>query len=431
MTIKNKKVLVLGEGGREHAIAKQLSLSPQVKDIYVSPGNGGTAMKYINIDLKIINPFDSVIDFIKNHHIDLTVVGPEAYLVDGVVDAIEKAGYKVFGPSQKAAKLEGSKQFAKEIMFENAVPTSDYKVFTSKSSAEEHIYNSLPPYVLKADGLAAGKGVIIVESQKEAIDALKKYFDDKSFGEAGTTLIIESFLKGQEASILAFSDGNSVKCLKPSQDYKRAFDGDKGPNTGGMGAYTPVKILNKKHLQFVEEHILLPIIKGMKKRGIPYRGILYAGLMIEEDEINVVEFNCRFGDPETQCVLPLLQSDLFDIFMSCINGNLNKIDFVMNEQASVTVVMASQGYPGDHQKNKKITGLQAVKEVTVFHAGTVLSKQSKNQTTEDILTQGGRVLAVTALDKNLHLAISKSYQELKKIKFDGAWSRKDIGQKGL
>ena len=431
MTVKNKKVLILGEGGREHAIAKQLSLSPQVKDIYVSPGNGGTAMEYVNVDLKITAPFEAVIDFIKTHHIDLTVVGPEAYLVAGIVDAIEKSGHKVFGPAKKAAKLEGSKQFAKEIMFENAIPTSDYKVFTDKSSAEEHIRNSSAPYVLKADGLAAGKGVIIAESRQEAMEALKKYFDDRAFGEAGTTLVIESFLEGQEVSILAFSDGHSVKCLKPSQDHKRAFDGDKGPNTGGMGVYTPVKILNKKHLQFIEEHILLPVIRGMKRRGVPYRGILYAGLMIKGDEINVVEFNCRFGDPEAQCVLPLLQSDLFDIFISCIEGKLSEMDFVMNEQASVTVVMASQGYPGAYEKNEKITGLQEIKQATVFHAGTALAKQSENQTEKNILTQGGRVLAITALDKNLRAAIDKCYREVEKINFAGAWNRKDIGQKGL
>ncbi len=419
------KVVVLGSGGREHALAYGLNQSPSVEKIFVAPGNGGTDVEFENVDLKIKPPhFKDLINFVKKENVDLVVVGPENYLVDGVVDVLTKAGIPTFGPNKQAALLEGSKQFAKKVMQENNIPTASYQVFFELEKAADYIKTLKPPYVLKADGLAAGKGVIIAMTEDEALKALKNYFIDKTFGEAGQTLIIESFLEGQEVSILAFTDGETVKLLSPSQDHKRAFDGDKGPNTGGMGVYAPVKILSPKHLEYIEDKILLPAIKGLAKRGITYKGILYAGLMVNGEEINVVEFNCRFGDPETQCVLPLLKSDLAKIMLACINGNLKNIDFEVEKKAGCSVVMASGGYPQSYQKGFKITGLDKIKKANVFHSGTLFEKG-------EMITHGGRVLTLTSYGENLPKAIETVYRETQKVDFKDHFYRQDIGKKGL
>lgn len=418
------KALVLGSGGREHAIAYSLSKSSMVEKVFVAPGNGGTAEEFENVDINVTFPFLDIIQFVQREKVDLVAVGPETYLVEGIVDTLTDAGILAFGPNKKAAVLEGSKQFAKSIMVENNISTASYHVFTDLESASNHIKTQQPPYVLKADGLAAGKGVIIAQEEGKALESLKEYFVGKTFGAAGETLVIESFLKGEEVSILAFTDGEAVKILPPSQDHKRLSNAENAPNTGGMGVYTPVKILSQSQLKHIEDKILMPTIRGLAKRGINYRGILYAGLIIDGDAINVLEFNCRFGDPEAQCVLPLLKSDLSKVMLACIKGNLVNVDFELSHDAACTVVMASGGYPYSYQNGFEIKGLDTVKKAKIFHAGTVIENGKT-------MTHGGRVLAITAFADTLPKAINTVYREIKQISFKNCFYRQDIGQKGL
>lgn len=416
-------VLILGSGGREHAIAHAVLKSSRLNKLFFAPGNGGTCALGETLDVDLSAPFIELIDACKKHNIDLVVVGPEAYLIDGVVDALEVHGIKAFGPSKDAARLEGSKAFAKEIMNKAGVKTAAHGVFTNKESASDFLKKQTAPFVLKADGIAAGKGVMLLDSLEEALEALDDYFVKKAFGSSGETLVIESFLKGYETSILAFCDGHQVRMLKPSQDHKRIFDGDRGPNTGGMGVYTPVKDFKPEHLKKVEQDVLLPTLREMKNRGVKYKGVLYAGLMIDGDDIQVVEYNCRFGDPEAQCVLPLLESDILDIMEACVEEKLEQVDFELHDSASVTVVMASGGYPSAYKKDLPIHGLENV-QAQVCHAGTRLEAG-------ELLSAGGRVLAVSAQGDSLKTTIDEVYREVEKIQFQDCYYRKDIGKKGL
>ncbi len=417
-------ILIVGSGGREHALAWKLAQSPLASKVSVTPGNGGTLEKYPPLQVPVKAPYHELIEAIKKEKIELTIVGPEVYLMDGLADVLRKEGLLVFGPSMDGARIEGSKAFAKEIMNLAQVPTAKHQVFTDRSSAENYLKNKKAPYVLKADGLAAGKGVVIAESFEDATLALKDFFDHKKFGAAGTTLVIEDFLKGFEVSILALTDGKKVTLLPASQDHKRAYDGDKGPNTGGMGVYSPVPGLTEAHLKIVHEKVLLPTLKVLRDKKIDYRGTLYAGLMIDGEDVNVVEFNARFGDPETECVLPLVKNDLLEIMLACAKGELGNLDIQTKPESACTVIMASKGYPDTPEAGKTITGLSEVREAEAFHAGTKVQEGK-------IISSGGRVLAVTATAKSLKEAIAKSYQAVRTINFEGEFHRTDIGAKGL
>jgi phosphoribosylamine--glycine ligase len=420
------KVLVIGGGGREHAIVWKLSQSPKADKIYCAPGNAGISeiAECIDIDL---NNFDALIDFVRYNWIDLTIVGPEEPLSKGIVDAFEKEGRRIVGPTKAAAQLESSKVFAKEFMKQHIIPTAEYKVFTSYIHAEDYIRMKGAPIVIKADGLAAGKGVIVALSIDEAIEALELIMKDKIFGKAGDRVIVEEFLHGQEASFMAFTDGKSIIPMVSSQDHKRVFDNDEGPNTGGMGAYSPAPIITKDIEKEVLETIIKPTIKGLKHHGIKYKGILYAGLMINNNKPYVLEFNCRFGDPETQPVLSRLDSDLMEIFLALTDEKLHEINTRWKEDASVCVVLASKGYPGKYEKGKIIYGLDEVKkikDVMVFHAGTAFDNNH-------VVTNGGRVLGVTAIGKDIKQAKEKAYNAIKKIHFEGMHFRKDIADKAI
>lgn len=420
------KVLVIGGGGREHAIVWKLSQSSRVDKIYCAPGNAGISeiAECIDIDLK---DFDALIDFVKYEWIDLTIVGPEEPLSRGIVDAFEKEERRIVGPSKAASQLESSKVFAKAFMVENRIPTAEYKVFTSYLHAEDYIRLKGAPIVIKADGLAAGKGVIVAQTVDEAINALRLIMKERAFGSAGDRVVIEEFLDGQEASFMVFTDGKTVVPMVSSQDHKRVFDNDKGPNTGGMGAYSPAPIVTKELEKVILETIIKPTIKGLKNEGIKYKGILYAGLMIKNNKPYVLEFNCRFGDPETQPVLFRLDSDLMDICLALTDEKLSNVDVRWKDDASVCVVLASKGYPDKYEKGKIIYGLDDVKkmkDVMVFHAGTAFDN-------EHIVTNGGRVLGVTAIGKDIKSAKQKAYEAIQRIHFDGMHYRKDIADRAI
>ena len=423
-------VLVLGQGGREHAIVTFLTQSPKVKKIWFSPGNAGKSKKSERIKLNINYPYREVIDFSKTNHISLVVVGPENYLVDGIVDILEKENIDVFGPCKNAAKLEGSKIYAKEVMKSAKIPTSDSFIAENIESALDYIINQAkPPYVLKADGLAAGKGVFITDTIEKSKLALENFFIKKLFGNSGSKILIESFLPGEELSVLAFTDGKSIKCLPASQDHKRLLEGDKGNNTGGMGVYTPVSIYNKNLEKKIIEKIISPTLKELSKNNITYKGVLYVGLMIYKNNPYVVEFNCRLGDPEAQCVLPLLKTDLLEILLACSKGNLDEINFEYYKKSVCNVVMVSGGYPEKYQNGFPIKGLakiQKEKDIFIFHAGTKLNSSKK-----EIITSGGRVLSVSALSKSIEEARHKAYNAISKISFNHAYYRKDIAYKEL
>ena len=428
------RILVLGSGGREHALVKKIASSDLSKEIYICPGNGGTARveKTQNIHLQITSPYGEgeILRFARDKKIDLVVVGTEEPLVGGISDILTEAGIKVFGPSKKAAWLEGSKHYAKEIMEKAQVKTAPYRVFTAieQAQAKDYICENEKARVLKADGLCAGKGVIVAATQVEALDALSIYFETNRFGKAADKILIEDLVTGEEASVIAFTDGHSLKVLPPSQDHKRLLENDQGPNTGGMGVYAPVNFLTDKHLDFIQEDILKPIIDTLRAEGIVYKGMLYAGLMVGLNDINVLEFNVRFGDPECQCVLPLLENDVLEIMMACVEERLDEIDLKVKDQCACTVVMASRGYPNSYEIGKIISGVESIREVTgqleIFEAGT---KQQGNH----LVTNGGRVLALTSLDNHLAAARELVYENIKKISFAGSYYRKDIGNKAL
>ena len=415
------KILVVGGGGREHAIAWKLSQSPLVKKIYACPGNAGIASLGDCIEISA-EDIKGLADFAEKNLIDLTVVGPEQPLILGIVDEFEKRKLKIFGPKKEAALIEGSKGFAKEFMKRYHIPTASFKIFEQKDEAIDFVRSSEFPLVIKADGLAAGKGAFVVEDLKSAEEAVEKVMVQKIFGEAGNRVVVEDFLIGEEVTILAFTDGRTVLPMVSSQDHKRIYDGDRGPNTGGMGAYAPTLIVNEKIMKKITEEILEPAIFGLNKEGRVFKGVLYAGLMITEMGPKVIEFNCRFGDPETQAVLPLLESDLAEIFLSMVEEELDLQDVKWKEGSAVCVVLASGGYPDKYEKGKEIFGLNRVgnSNVLVFHAGT---KKTGNR----VVTNGGRVLGITAFDQTMEGALGRAYSAVDKIRFGGMQYRHDIG----
>lgn len=420
------KVLVVGGGGREHAIVWKVAQSKKVTKIYCAPGNAGIAALAECVRIEA-DKIAALADFAHNNGIDLTIVGPELPLTLGIVDEFAKRGLRIFGPSKAAAILESSKVFSKELMKKYGIPTAQSRIFNRSEDALEYLDEIGLPVVIKADGLCAGKGVIIAQTRDAARAAVTDMLDKKVFGAAGKEIVIEEFLKGEEASILAFSDGETVRVMPASQDHKRIFDDDKGLNTGGMGAYSPVPLIKETDIPCIEREILLPTIQAMKKEGRRYVGVLYAGLMITQQGIKVLEYNVRFGDPETQVVLPRLANDLVEVIEQVIAGRLDTVKIETTKEAAVCVVAASGGYPGDYKKGLEITGLDAAGKlpgVVVFHAGT---KEENGR----VVTAGGRVLGVTAMRKDLPAAIRQAYEACKLINFEGIHYRNDIGKKGL
>ncbi len=421
-------ILVLGGGGREHAMAWKAAQSPKATHIYCAPGNPGMAgldkATCLAVDAE---DFDAVIALVKEKNIQMVLVGPEAPLAAGIVDALEGTGAMVFGPCKAAARLEASKAFAKEFMARHEIPTAPYQAFTDAGKARAYVEALGAPLVIKADGLAAGKGVTVAMDKETALQAIDDAMVTGVFGDAGSSIIIEGFLDGEEASILAFCDGKTVVPMASSQDHKAALDGDLGPNTGGMGAYSPAPVVTDAMMAAIQRTVLEPCVAGMVADGTPYIGVLYAGLMITKDGPKVVEFNCRFGDPETQVVLPRLTTDLVDVVTACCTGTLDEIALEYTTDVCATVVMASEGYPGNYPKGKAITGItdaEADGSALVFHAGTRLEDDT-------LVTSGGRVLTVTALGASMGETLARAYAGVEKIHFDGAQFRKDIGQKAF
>lgn len=416
-------VLVIGGGGREHALVWKIAQSPYVEHIFCAPGNGGIESLAKCVDIPV-HDLKGLARFARQHAVDLTVVGPELPLTLGIADVFHKQNLPIFGPSGKAARLEGSKAFTKRFMEKYQIPSAKFQIFDDSESAIRYIGQNDPPFVLKADGLAAGKGVLICHSRNEAYQGVDDIMVSRRFGDAGNRLVIEDFMTGEEASILVVTDGENAAVLPPAQDHKAIFEGDKGPNTGGMGAYAPAPVINETQLSAIMERIIEPVIRGMQAENTPYRGVLYAGLMITEDGPKVVEFNCRFGDPEIQAILPLLKTDIVDLMMEVVDGRLKKRPPEIYPDSCICVVMASGGYPGPYQKGNPIFGLDQVEDVLVFHSGT---KREGNR----ILTAGGRVLGVTSTGKTFMEARDRVYRAIGKIAFDGAYYRKDIGHRAM
>ena len=418
------KVLVIGSGGREHALLWKLSQSPSVTDVYVVPGNDGMS------DVASLIPIkgnDDIIDFARLMQVDLTVAGPETVLTEGLADEFEKRGMAFFGPSKAAARIEGSKGFAKALMKKYGIPTAAYETFDDEEKAIAYLKaNDTYPIVIKADGLASGKGVIIAQSEEEAIDTVKDMLEGHTFSGAGSSVVIEEFMEGEEASMLCFCDGTNVVPMISAQDHKRIFDFDKGPNTGGMGAYAPAPVMTKEMCEEVNVRILRPIVAAMKKEGYPFKGCLYAGLMITSEGPKVVEFNCRFGDPETEAVLPLFDGDLARVMLDCVHGTLSDEAVVWKKACAVDVVLASEGYPASHSSGEVISGIEDAKKAgcLVFHAGTV-------KRNGQYVVNGGRVLNVVALADTLAEAKAKAYEGVSRISWRGMQYRHDIADKGL
>jgi phosphoribosylamine--glycine ligase len=423
--VRQLKVLVVGGGGREHALVWKIGQSKRVTKIYCAPGNAGIAREAECIKIGA-EDVEGLLKFALDEQIDLTVVGPEAPLTLGIVDKFRLAGLRIFGASRKAAELEGSKVLAKELMAKYNIPTARYRDFTDSAQAIQYIRENGAPCVVKADGLAAGKGVVVAMTEQEAIDAVRLIMEDKAFGDSGNRLVVEEYLEGEEVSILAFTDGTAVIPMVSSQDHKRIFNNDEGPNTGGMGAYSPAPVYTEDLEPFVYDKILLPTIQGMAAEGRTYEGVLYAGLMITKDGPKVLEYNARFGDPETQAVLARLETDIVDIIDAIIDKKLAGTEIKWHHEAAVCVVMAAGGYPGSYEKGQVITGLEdaAAAGAMVFHAGTA-AKDGQ------ILATGGRVLGVTALGETIPEAIDNVYKAVEEITWDGVQYRKDIGQKAL
>lgn len=426
------KVLVVGGGGREHALAWKIGQSKRVDRVFVAPGNAGTQLEQ-DAPLENVDVSDSdvaaLVDFAKNNAIDFAVIGPEVPLAAGVVDAMSSVGIRAFGPSQQAAELEASKVFCKNLLRHADVAQADFRTFADRDSALSHLNaREDSPLVVKADGLAAGKGVIVCNNRAEAIEAVNRITAQKEFGEAGNQLLIEERLVGQEASVLAITDGQSILTMPAAQDHKPAHDGDRGPNTGGMGAYSPTPLVTDEVMRSVEEKILVPTVHQMKRSRRPFRGVLYAGLMITKQGIKVLEYNVRFGDPECQPLMMRLQSDLLDVLEATVDGKLDEVTPMQwDPRPSVCVVMASEGYPGSYTKGHPIRGLdEAAKldDVKVFHAGTSIWDGQP-------VSHGGRVLGVTALGDTISQAKLQAYTAVKCIRWDGAWCRKDISDKAL
>ena len=420
------KVLVVGGGGREHALCWKISQSPLVEKTYCAPGNAGISRHAECLDIGV-GDFDSLVQFVKEESVDLTVVGPEQPLCEGITDFFEEEGLLIFGPSKVAAELEGSKIFSKDLMKKYGIPTGEYFVFTDIEQAFAKVAETEPPFVVKADGLAAGKGVIICHSREEGEDAVRSMMEHEAFGQAGTKVVIEEFLTGEEASFFAFTDGENILPLEPSQDHKPIFDGDKGPNTGGMGAYTPAPVVTDKLRQKINDEVMVPTVRAMKSEGRTYRGILYAGLMIKDNDLKVLEFNCRFGDPEAQPLLMRMESDLVPILYSIAKGEVKCDPIEWKDGFCVCVVMASRGYPGSYDKGvelKRLGDFTDTSETVVFHAGTAFSG-------DKLVTNGGRVLGVTSLGDTIEESIRSAYKAVDSISEENLVYRTDIGKKAL
>ena len=415
-------ILVIGSGGREHALFWKLSESPQADRIYAIPGNPGMGEM---IDIPVTDNA-AILHFAREKEIGLVVVGPEVPLMNGLVDELEAAGIPAFGPRANAAEIEGSKSFAKDLMKKYGIPTARYEVFTEAESARDYIRREGAPIVVKADGLAAGKAVIVAMTEQEALDAVDAIMEDNSFGDAGACVVIEEFMEGEEASLLAFTDGKVIRPMISAQDHKRAFDGDKGPNTGGMGTYAPAPVMTPAMTERAVEEILKPTIAAMEKEGRTYRGCLYLGLMITDDGPKVVEFNARFGDPETQVVLPLLDGDLAQIMLACTGGTLADVPIHWKDGAAVCVVLAAGGYPGSYEKGHEISGIEDAAKLgaLVFHAGTAAQG-------DRIVTNGGRVLGVVGRGTDIASAVQAAYASVGQISFKDAYYRKDIAHRAL
>lgn len=421
-------VLVVGGGGREHALVWKISQTKSVKKIFCAPGNAGISEIAETIPIRA-DDLSSLLKFALENKMDLTVVGPELPLALGIVDLFESNGLKIFGPSKLSAEIESSKVFAKNFMRKYNIPTANYNTFTSDeiNEAKKFVFSLTPPIVIKADGLAGGKGVTICESYDDAVKTIELYFSQKIFGSAGEKIVIEEFLKGEEASIFAITDGDDFITLPPAQDYKRVFDDDKGKNTGGMGSYAPTPLIDQSMLERIKNEIIKPTIEGLKSENRKYKGCLYCGLMITDEGPKVLEFNCRFGDPETQVVLPLIETDILEMFLSAIEGGIKNLKYSIKDLTAVCVILASAGYPDKYETGKEIKGLDELKklsDIIVFHAGT---KKVNNK----ILTDGGRVLGITAIGKEFETTIKNVYGAVELVKFEGMHYRKDIGKKAL
>lgn len=418
------RLLVVGKGGREHALAWKIAKSQKVEKLYATPGNAGLAEIAECVDINE-GDIESLANFAEEKNVELTVVGPEEPLAKGIVDKFHQRGLKIFGPDKQGALIESSKVFARKLMEKYGIPAPDFEVFESPQEAKQYVKEKGAPIVVKADGLAAGKGSIVAKEETEALEAIEKILVDKIFGPSGNRIVIEEFLEGEEVTISALTDGERIVLLAPSQDYKRIFDGDRGPNTGGMGAYAPVRAVTGELTRQIKCEILIPTIRAMKAEGKQYRGLLYAGLILTNEGPKVLEFNCRFGDPESQVVLPLLQEDLVDLLLRVCDGNLEERSFDRPKNAAVCVVVASGGYPGPYQRGKEISGLEKLKElegIMAFHAGTK-SKEGK------IFTNGGRVLGITGVAHDVQSAAQKAYQGVAEISFEKMYYRKDISRK--
>ncbi|MCI5597037.1 MAG: phosphoribosylamine--glycine ligase [Lachnospiraceae bacterium] len=417
------KVLIVGSGGREHAIAWAAAKSPKVDKIYCAPGNAGIGQIAQCVPIGAME-FDKLTAFAKEEAIDFTIIGMDDPLVGGIVDAFEAEGLRVFGPRKNAAIIEGSKAFSKDLMKKYQIPTAAYETFTSAEEAMEYLKTAKMPIVLKADGLALGKGVLICQNREEAMDGVKTLMMDKQFGTAGDTIVVEEFMTGREVSVLAFCDGKTVKCMTSAQDHKRALDGDKGLNTGGMGTFSPSPFYTEEVKEFCETYIYQPTIDAMAAEGRPFTGILFTGLMLTEEGPKVLEYNARFGDPEAQVVLPRMKNDMIEVMEACVDGRLHEIELEFEENAAVCVVLASDGYPVSYEKGKVITGLETFSDKEgyyVFHAGTKMTE-------EGMVTNGGRVLGVTAKGADLKEARKNAYAATEWIHFDNKYMRHDIGK---
>ncbi len=420
------KVLVVGSGGREHTLVWKIDQSPRVDKIYCAPGNAGISGLAECIDIKP-DDINGLADFAASHQIDLTIVGPELPLVKGIVDLFESRGLRIFGPTSQAALLEGSKVFSKEVMLKYGVPTAKAEIFSSSKEAKDYIRAKGAPLVVKADGLAGGKGVMVCHTLDEALKAVEAIMEKKIFGASGNRILIEDCLFGEEASFIVFTDGENVVPMVSSQDHKRIYDGDKGPNTGGMGAYSPASVVTKDLSEKIMQEIIIPVVNGLAAEGKRYKGVLYAGLIITDEGPKVIEFNVRCGDPESQAVIPRLKDDLIDIISDIIDGRLSTKSLNWDERPCACIVCASEGYPGPYQKGKLVSGLEVfgnAEDIVLFHAGTKLSGRK-------VVTDGGRVLGVTALGEDIKETIDKAYQAVEKINFEGMYYRKDIGYRAI
>lgn len=424
--MSKNNILIIGGGSRENALAWKLSQSPKIEKIYIAPGNPGTAKFGENVKISATD-INGLVDFAQKNNINLTIVGPEDPLALGIVDIFQSKGLKIWGPVKAAAQIESSKIFSKNLMRQAGVPTAEYENFSDYDKALRYVKSKGVPIVIKASGLALGKGVTIAETPEQAEDVLRKIFVEKIFGDSGNEVVIEEFLQGREFSTHAFCDGESFKMLPSSQDHKRIFNGNKGPNTGGIGTIAPLPWITEEDMETVSKTIVAPILEQLKKNGSPFTGLLYPGLMMTKDGLKVIEFNCRFGGPECESYMRILKTDLYDIFEACVNGNLADLKIEWENKYACCIILCSQGYPGKYEKGREISGIdkaEALDDIIVFHAGTTAKD---NQ----LLTNGGRVLGVTAIADNLQTALTKAYAAVKLIRFDGMHYRTDIGQSSL